>query len=377
MIEGREITGWMDLNISNIPNLLLKTTRPQSEEIFSSIQYLSEIEEVGLQFLESFGHVGKRKKSEIFKYFQAFIRQGKSFFEAAETLDYRSNPLFYYYSFLNLAKAYLCLKQPELFTKKIMHGLSHEHKSTKFEKQVVTVKGGLFPVLYKELTGEKITNNFTLNISKLFGYLPDIAHEFSLVDYGPRKFAYGYSKLCVNSTKKESWPLITLVKYNEIESFKSYFRNFNNYFEEVTINKDVVRKMLDIDASTMKHYSFYQSKTTYKDNSDQTIPSGLIAKDCFNVVGNYSMELSVKDVHNIVFFMPLQKNNQIPFNDTLASYVIMFYLGSLVRYFPHYLEGLLNSKHAWIIERFSKSIGVLFLRNINNLILKQNTIYYN
>lgn len=127
----------------------------------------------------------------------------------------------------------------------------------------------------------------------------------------------------------------------------------------------------------MQHYSFYQSKTVYKDNADTSIPSGKIFADCHGFMSGYCLPISCKDDYDFLLFMPLKKNYQIPFNDTLASYVIMFYLGSLVRYFPHYLESLLNSKHAWIIERFSKSIGVLFLRNINSLIMGKNLIFYN
>lgn len=237
MKNSRQITGWMDFNVTNLPKKPIRTTRPLSEEIFSSIQYLSEIEDVGLSFIESLGYTDKRKNKEIYLLFQAFIRQGKSFFVAADTLEYRASPLFYYYSFLNLAKAYLCLKNPALFSKKNMHGLFHKHKSANFEKQTVIVKGGVFPNFYKELTGRKIKNNLSLNISQLFGYLPDIVYEHSLVKYGPRKFSPGFSKLCANSNQKESWPLLAVIKNMEMGNYKTFFNSFHNYFEEINIEK--------------------------------------------------------------------------------------------------------------------------------------------
>lgn len=58
-----------------------------------------------------------------------------------------------------------------------------------------------------------------------------------------------------------------------------------------------------------------------------------------------------------------------------AVYVIMYYLGSLVIYFPSYLENLYDSKHAWIIERFVTCADIIFLRNMANNILRHHYIY--
>ena len=42
------------------------------------------------------------------------------------------------------------------------------------------------------------------------------------------------------------------------------------------------------------------------------------------------------------------------------------HLGSLVRYRPQFLEALLATKDAWIIERFIKQAPITFLRHMRN-----------
>ncbi len=68
---------------------------------------------------------------------------------------------------------------------------------------------------------------------------------------------------------------------------------------------------------------------------------------------------------------------QVLFSEPLAIYVLMFYLGSLVRYYPYYLEQLLESKYARIIECFLAGAPETFLRHMTNLILDHNYVLVN
>jgi hypothetical protein len=53
----------------------------------------------------------------------------------------------------------------------------------------------------------------------------------------------------------------------------------------------------------------------------------------------------------------------------------MYYLGSLVRYRPWVLEAMLETKAAWIIERFVKSSPVTFLRHFRNMLDDGDWVY--
>ena len=105
------------------------------------------------------------------------------------------------------------------------------------------------------------------------------------------------------------------------------------------------------------------------------IPIGQGKEDCFSVLKIFHESNVYNGEQEILLNAPLRKNLQIPFNQLLSIYTTMFYLGSLVRYRPDYLEKLLDSKDAWIIERFTYSAPSTFLRSMTNLILQKDYVY--
>jgi len=372
----RKFTGMREFNITPYSTILLYSSAKLKDDLFSNLEYYSEINDVGIEFIKSYGYTTKKQQENVFFLFQSFIRQSKIFYEAAEVSDFRASPLLYYYSFINLAKAFLCLIKPKDINKKIHHGLFHNFQKTKFENQNVIVGGGIFPILYKAIIGKPIKEGTSLNISNLFAYQSDITYEYYLANYGDIKFIPGKSQLCVNQNESETWPVISLHNPHQINKYKKYFKSFNNYFEKIDFSKNLAKDVFNIDGTEFRDYSFYQSKKIYK-YVNNILPANKIMNDCWGNIRFYCMPISKKSDFDFFIFLPLKNNLQIPFNDTLAAYVIMFYLGSLIRYHPYYLENLFNSKHAWIIERFTKNCGTLYLRNICNLILKKNLIYAN
>ena len=375
MANCRKMTGYQDLHLSQSPRILLSTHRPINDEIFSSLRYLSEIDEVGYDFIRLNGFKTKRKIKTTYSLFQAFIRQGKTFFESAESLEYRAQPLFYYYSFLNLAKAYLCIRNPSIFNKnnKLYHGLVHNHKKTIFTDQTIKTDNGVFKYLYEQLTENPIKKGTTLNISSLFGYIPEIGYEHSLAEYGAMKTLVGKSKIVSNESEGH-WPLLAIHINDELFKNVKYFERIFSSFDQIDMPKKFANEIFNINAASMNQFVFLQGKKTYKEGPSGNILS--IALETINIVKNCVKPMDIKTEYDFYIFMPLKRNMQIDFNDILASYVIMYYLGSLVRYHPEYLESLLNSKHAWMIENFTKSVTNSFLRNINNLIHEKFLIYY-
>ena len=317
----------------------------------------------------------KRQIKQVYERFRAFIRQADTFYNSAQTLHYRASALFLYYSFLNLSKAYLVLRTSNIINTRVQHGLFHRQRLGAFEKQTIRVSGGVFPNLYRELMDTNIKHNISLNITQLFGYIPDIGHEFNLVKYGPSKITFGMLRACSDYKRKKSWPLIALSDTNIIDQYPKFYSRFNNHLERVQISPYEAKELFDMDAATIDKHRFYQSKKEYSWGSQDTIPIGQIRNNLLK-----SLDPNIETIHfpsdyEYLLFGPLRPNLQIPFNDTIAVYVIMYYLGSLVRYFPSYLENLYDSKHAWIIERFVTCAGIIFLRNMANNILRHHYIY--
>ncbi len=72
---------------------------------------------------------------------------------------------------------------------------------------------------------------------------------------------------------------------------------------------------------------------------------------------------------------PLGPNSEIPWNEIFASYVGFFYLGSLVRYHPRYMEDLLERKEAWTLEQFANNARLTLLRHFVMLILDKGYVF--
>ena len=92
----------------------LQTSCSFAEELFSLIEFYSEIEDSGRQVFQKCGGCSATDAAIVHPKFQASIRQAKTFFTPAETPHHRARPSFCYYAFLNLAKALLCVHRPSL-----------------------------------------------------------------------------------------------------------------------------------------------------------------------------------------------------------------------------------------------------------------------
>ena len=61
-------------------------------------------------------------------------------------------------------------------------------------------------------------------------------------------------------------------------------------------------------------------------------------------------------------------------NEFAATYLVMFFLGSLVRYRADYLDGLLGSRALWLLESFVNSVPLVFLRMATSRIMNRTYV---
>jgi YaaC-like protein len=159
---ARSFSGWIRLPVSQSRTLLFTGIDIECE-LWTALEYYSEVEEVGLHLIQTKGLQPQSLPQEIFKFFQAYVRQAKSYYSSAKTLHYRSSSLLYYYSFLSLVKAYLLLQDPKWImgrtTRSVQHGLSYKSSATNtdFQLEVIRVCEGIFPMFYKAETSNVIS----------------------------------------------------------------------------------------------------------------------------------------------------------------------------------------------------------------------------
>ncbi len=82
----------MGLHLSQRPQIPLQINRPLNDEIFSSLRYLSEIEEVGHDFIRSNGFENKSKTHLIFQEkLTSSMNKFVSWQESGDTKLYHNN----------------------------------------------------------------------------------------------------------------------------------------------------------------------------------------------------------------------------------------------------------------------------------------------
>ncbi len=381
---ARFFDGWMRLPVSR-ERVLQYTILDIESELWSALEYYSEVEEVGLNLIQTKG-IQPQSLHEVFKYFQAFVRQAKSYYISAKSLHYRSNSLLYYYSFLNLGKAYLLLKDPQRIMGRtklsVAHGLSYRSSTTNtdFQLESVRVCDGIFPMFYEAQIGIAISTakTSTLNIVKLLGYPSDISSQYGLVGYGNCKIISSLAAVVTDLTRNQSWTIIGIPARTDLDDFLRLQVNFLNSYQEVEINRNRLIPIFGMGAPELSRFRFFQEIVTTPLSFGGIIFSGAHID---NIIGTLEPYFGIhyyddnSDFDLALPYLDIAHSTPIPMNEVLAIYAVMFYLSSLVRYRPNYLEALLNYKPAWLIENFVNTVPEVFLRMMVSKITEKDFIY--
>src|SRR5215212_6152805 len=175
------------------------------------------------------------------KLIASWIDQAQTYYLDAVHCDWRSAGLLYYYSFLNLAKAFLVGKKKfsykALDTTSVNHGLSanlqYISSLSDFELQVYPPKVGssknVFSSFYEIVCGSKwpYTDKFTIKLGDIMGYCDDISLELSRL--------YGISKTIIRTQslhreiEGEMW-FEMIVHKDQIDIVKNQFSEWNLQF---------------------------------------------------------------------------------------------------------------------------------------------------
>jgi hypothetical protein len=364
---GRAITSWQGTNFPHPLNkIILHTSDTVRSELIGSLNLYAEVKQIAKELLKKHGH---RDLSDAFLRFQAYIRQARTFFEAAEALPPRASPLNYYYAFMNFAKAYIFLCNPTFVDKNLTHGLTTSPTSINLRKQKILVKGnGVFPLFYRQITGTHLASKSSLKLVDMFGYSSDVGYEYEHLRYGRRasfktKFAIG-----VNANTKMAFPIIAVLGTLG-RDFDRIRVKLTKTFDQVNLHERYAQKIFNIVNPERQHCEFFESKKEYPVTASDIVPDVIS-----NMRGLVSYSPFYDDVL-LVLNKPIRAPKLAAMNEVLAIYCCMFFLGSLVRYKPDLLEKMLSTKDAWLIERFTKSVPLTFLRHLRNLIDGQYQAY--
>lgn len=302
-----------------------------------------------------------RDNKKISRNIKVYIEQAQSFYKAAQAAETSTAPLIFYYSFLNLAKALSEIRYPGFHkrTESYHHGITWKPNkdylvNLSTESIRVTTKG-VWHTLLETVTGASVTvpNPLPLPIRELFALCPETGSEFERTFGRPTRLVELKKEgLFVDEDKNEFWIKITVSKNN---------------LGELRLSRPKLINLL-----TTKGYKYEQVKSDSEDTwTFETIPAiGFKAKDHdipYELVEPLITQMNLF-VHmrfdELGYMIPIQDKLPIKLPQLMVLYSLIFWLGSLVRYDPHsvddlresrywiLIDGYMNQSRIWLLELF-------------------------
>lgn len=375
--SNRQSTGFLKVRPDkyNFVGLGINDPSKKESELWMILEHYSEIKEVRKKFIKSLGITNSNKIEKVSKSFQSFVRQAKNYYMSAKKLPNSSSALLYYYSFLNLAKAFLILYYPDNISGKVYHGLNFKDKrNNDLRNERVFLNEGVFKLLYKHETGEELKNKTSLCISTLLGYCVDISYQYLLGGFGGNSNARGSLMIFIDDNRKKAWGTLALYNFSALEKCKKRIKIFEKNYEKISMDKRVARECFSLSGIERLAFEFYEGNE-YDLSSSGIIPEMDIIKELKESTKGFLISNHYDDEYTDFYLAsPYKKNNQFLMNEFLSIFVVMFYLSSLVRYQPYYLDKILDKKESWLINSFIESCPQTFLLYIVSKITRQEFV---
>lgn len=203
-----------------------------------------------------------------------------------------------------------------------------------------------------------LPNNSSLSIVDLLSYVSDVGFEFVQLKYGLPSSFRSKAAICFDAPKLNTFPLMA-IHNPEPKRFKTIEKRLTKTFDEVTVPQPVLKQIFDSNAEVSQHFRYFEGKT---------VPVKTPVNVVFASIADYMSPNPFNDDIPFLLNSPIRTPKLSTMNEMHSIYIVMFFLGSLVRYRPDLLENMLSTKDAWILERFIKSAPLTFLRYARNLL---------
>jgi hypothetical protein len=285
----------------------------------------------------------------------AFIEQAAEFYDAAANPRIGSRPLLYYYSFMNLAKAFLLIRHVDL-PPAPRHGISDPRANAKrrlrFEGQAVRFlqcapdHSKLFPEFVRTL-GMEIRRPRTVRLLSLLRQVPGIHRAFCGVTREKPSFMpakrfelcrienHLYARMVLSRDDQDTRETLPKIRAR---------RAFRRVFHQV--------------ASQNQHELWFETKP----QPAATRATDTAIKQLGKLISGVGIWSMLTDMGQKFYLSATPPRESLP---PLASvYAIMFYLGSITRYKPYDFDRIVAGRFAWLIGEFLKTQPAQFLYGV-------------
>jgi hypothetical protein len=318
-----------------------------------------------------------------------YIDQAKIYFLDAAASKWRSAGLLYYYSFLNLAKAYLITNRvvtgKSIKSTNIYHGLTSAPQNNQtisnFKIEVhpplSNNKRNIFALFYQKLTGEQwpFNSGITVSISDIVSYCDDISHEIHSF--------YGIGKSNVDTLSlvrlaNNNWWFEMLCYNNKVPIIQNEIghciTNTVNHGTMTDLDKQDWFAAHNINNSGLQNQSLIQINKVAFDNTNQdtqyaTVINNTISHFTGHVLPQPSFNFNLNESWHFVPKITLH-GTTLKWHPLLSNYLFAFMLSSVLRYQPHLFST--DSKDAFLAEAWCNQSASTSLRYFLAELTRQN-----
>lgn len=279
--------------------------------------------------------VSKDKKNENF--LNSLLEQAKHFYITAESSPTKSQPLLYYYSFLNFAKILINLGANHGPGKLYFHGIT-ENNNKKFSHSEITKQNQKIKVVQ---VAHEVTSlfdptipagNLTIKVKELLNHCVGVHRAYSEI-YNQQEVFFRLKDAKLYKNGKE------LVFKSEVLCSASDVPNLAARGYSISQEDD---RCFYIERQPIA--SYVPNRNNYA-----SLSNAIKTKGIWYFIGNngYTMYLSNSTVGR--------------YSQESIIYMIMFYLGSITRYHPYMFDEIFSDKEQWLMSEFLSTQPKQFL----------------
>ncbi len=279
---------------------------------------------------------------------KVYIQQAAEFYEVAKSAKPNTAPLIYYYSYLNLAKALCELRSPRFHKRPecYRHGIGWRPSSDylvnlETEKVSLTTRG-VWHALWESFSHNKcrVANPTKFSIKHLFSYCVEVGTEFEMA-FGTRSRLVSLvdPDILYDAAAKEAW-----IRFSVYRSDLQLHRFWANALTDAVATPRSSYVEVRADVHSVRTF---ESKEAVKFSHSEDIPE-VIQND----VRGMNVFCAYIESGDIGYELPVQTQLPISMPQMMVIYSILFWLGSLVRYDPHSVSGLMDSHYWTLLDGF-------------------------
>lgn len=325
------------------------------KSLWSSIKHLSALGIANDVLYRVHGVANKKDRTLIAKNLKIYIQQAYEFYEAAQLTKPNTAPLFYYYSFLNLGKALCEIKNPLFHTKRQSrkHGITWKPPLANMKTVHVSLtERGVWHKIWEAVVNDHCpaANPTKLLVKDLFALCPEISIEYEETFGEPSQSIDIEHEVLVSTNKDKIWLKVSIYR----EDLKKLRLSLPKFIKLINSVGHVYHQVKSRDDDVWT-FEFEKPKdyVTSRGSLDILKPE-IDQLNLFTALDKGAMTYSISIQSRLPFHFP----------QLMILYTLVFWLGSLVRYDPHsviklqeskywmLIDGFMNESRIWLLELF-------------------------